>query len=76
MVGGGKEGIHLCRKAACRGVKILAVKEGFPPGWGLCIRCQRLSRGRGGREGGWRVEDLLVGAAEKDEPGTSFCAIK
>lgn len=34
------------------------------PGWG------------GGREGEWRVEDLLVGAAEKDEPGTSFCAIK
>lgn len=34
--------------------------------------------GWGGHEGGWRVEDLLVGAAEKeqDEPGTSFCAIK
>lgn len=75
---GGKEGIHLCGKAACRGVKILAVKEGFPPGWGLCIRCQSLSRGGGGHEGGWRVEDLLVGAAEKeqDEPGMSFCAIK
>ena len=53
----GEEGIHLCGKAACRGVKILAVKEGFPPRWGLCIRCQSLSRGGGsmGGGGGWKI---------------------